>query len=259
MKNIHSENTNQDKVFEELGVSIKLPLDWKVKRDFTITKYNYIAESPITENGEYNSVYLSYEYIPQNQFENELDNLIKSISEIHKMKVEVKSDCELKEYNCKKILASSRSLANLTYIISKSTSEKTYIITATTFYKEKKNQLEKLEAIIKQIRINDSQEISKGHEIYIQQCASCHGLKMDQNLTGPALKGISERRKLKWIKSFINDSQLMYENRDSIAVDIINLYGGQQIRCGSGKKRELKEDEIEAIIKYIEYEANNAT
>ncbi len=259
IRNIQPENAYKNTVFEELGITAKLPSDWKVKRDFTATKYNYIAESPINDIGEYNSIYFSYEYIPEIQFQKEYNKLVKSILDVLKMTVEEESDCQIKQYNCKKILSSSSSNSNITHIISDKGSEKRYIIIASTFYKEKAKELENLKAVLKEISINDSQEISKGHELYIQQCASCHGLRMNKNLTGPALAGISERRNSGWIKSFIRDSQLLYENKDSIAIQIIDFYGGQEVRCGSGNKRELTDIEIEALIKYIEYEANNAT
>jgi len=88
----------------------------------------------------------------------------------------------------------------------------------------------------------------KGKEIYQNNCASCHSVYKD--LTGPALAGVEQR---------ITDKKLLYKwVRNPAAV----LKSGN-VYFNALKKRydnvqmtsfaDLTDDEIDAIISYIEY------
>lgn len=251
---IKQENSTKQHVLEELGITIDLPIEWVIERNFNSTKYDFTANSPLNENEEFNSIYFTYEDIPLDEFSSEYSRLITTIKEKHKMSIENEGDFKVGNYDCKRILAISSESTNLTYVIPQKESSKTYLIFASSTYQNGESQINSLDRILSSLKINTSQNISIGHELYLQNCGSCHGLSMKENLTGPALGGISNRRTLDWTMSFINNSQSMYENGDSLVVQIIDYYGGQQIRCGSGKPRSFNKAAIECIIDFIEHE-----
>lgn len=89
--------------------------------------------------------------------------------------------------------------------------------------------------------------ISKGEQLFKQNCASCHAL--DRDLTGPALHGVGQRgpwvkdknNLKKWIK---DPSQFL--STDPYAKNLRNKYGFPM--PGQGL---LSDNEIEEVIRYI--------
>ena len=55
----------------------------------------------------------------------------------------------------------------------------------------------------------------KGKTLFKANCAACH--KMEGKLVGPALKGVTEKREAKWLKSWIKDSQAFIKTGDADA------------------------------------------
>ena len=49
-----------------------------------------------------------------------------------------------------------------------------------------------------------AQDATNGKKLFKANCAACH--KLDKKLVGPPLKGISEKRENKWLKSWIKNS-----------------------------------------------------
>lgn len=89
---------------------------------------------------------------------------------------------------------------------------------------------------------------STGQDLYYANCASCHGFNMIDNLTGPALGGITERRSKKWIYAFTKNSTKMIAAGDKDAVKIFQQYHEMTM----SNFEFLKDDELDAIYFYIE-------
>lgn len=62
---------------------------------------------------------------------------------------------------------------------------------------------------------------AKGKVVFEQKCAACH--KFDQRYVGPALKGITERRKPEWIMNMILNPSEMVE-KDPTARELLATY-----------------------------------
>lgn len=71
---------------------------------------------------------------------------------------------------------------------------------------------------------------------------------MTKELVGPALKGISRRRSMKWIVSVVQNSQKVIGSGDRYAVELYNQYGMAEMKSFP----ELSENNIRDIINYIE-------
>ena len=59
----------------------------------------------------------------------------------------------------------------------------------------------------------DATIISAGETLFKQNCAACH--RVEENLIGPALKNIYDRREIPWIISFVRNSQKMIADGDT--------------------------------------------
>ena len=71
--------------------------------------------------------------------------------------------------------------------------------------------------------VSDSEEaISAGKSLFSTNCKSCH--KLDQKYTGPALRGVTERRSIDWAKSFIKNSAALIASGDAQANALYNEY-----------------------------------
>ena len=65
-------------------------------------------------------------------------------------------------------------------------------------------------------------DAAAGKALFNANCAACH--KLDKPMTGPALRGVTERHDTKWLHSWIKDSQKMVKAGDPAAVKIFNEY-----------------------------------
>lgn len=65
-------------------------------------------------------------------------------------------------------------------------------------------------------------DAAAGKALFNANCAACH--KLDKPMTGPALRGVTERHDTKWLHSWIKDSQKMVKSGDAAAVKIFNEY-----------------------------------
>jgi mono/diheme cytochrome c family protein len=94
----------------------------------------------------------------------------------------------------------------------------------------------------------DAQAIAAGDALFKGNCAQCHAV--DDVVVGPALAGISQRRPLPWIISWVRNSSKVVASGDEYGVKIFNQYQKQQMPSFS-----LSEQEVEQIMKYIENQA----
>ncbi|MCH7412945.1 c-type cytochrome [Belliella sp. R4-6] len=96
--------------------------------------------------------------------------------------------------------------------------------------------------------VSDSEEaIAAGKSVFNANCKSCH--KLDQKYTGPALRGVTDRRSVEWAKSFIKNSQALIASGDAQANAIYKEFGNLAMPAHEF----LSDTELENLLSYIEY------
>jgi len=85
-----------------------------------------------------------------------------------------------------------------------------------------------------------------GEQLFKQNCKACH--RIHEEVIGPALYGITERRPKKWIYAFIHNSQALIKNGDTMAVNLYHKYH----RTSMPSFPEFTEADIDSILIYIE-------
>ncbi len=84
-----------------------------------------------------------------------------------------------------------------------------------------------------------------GEAIFKNNCSSCH--KIDEKMTGPALKDIEKRRDRAWIHKWVHNSAAVIASGDDYAVKLFNDYSKTQMTAFPN----LKDEEIDGILDYI--------
>jgi mono/diheme cytochrome c family protein len=84
-----------------------------------------------------------------------------------------------------------------------------------------------------------------GEAIFKNNCSSCH--KIDEKMTGPALKDIEKRRDRAWIHKWVHNSLAVIASGDDYAVKLYNEYNKTQMTQFTN----LKDEEIDGILDYI--------
>jgi len=96
--------------------------------------------------------------------------------------------------------------------------------------------------------VSDSEEaISAGKSVFSANCKSCH--KLDQKYTGPALRGVTDRRSIEWAKSFIKNSQALIASGDAQANALYKEYNNLAMPAHEF----LSDTELDNLLSYIEY------
>ncbi len=86
-----------------------------------------------------------------------------------------------------------------------------------------------------------------GKAIFDSKCLTCHTLGKGK-LIGPDLKGVTQRRKIDWIKKIIKDPDAMLKN-DETAKKLLQEYNQvPMINMG------LKDAEVNAVVEYLKSE-----
>jgi len=93
--------------------------------------------------------------------------------------------------------------------------------------------------------------VEEGKAIFSARCASCHNITKD--LTGPALKGIDERRSMDWIVSFVKSSQSLVKAGDKDAVAVFEKFN----KIPMPDHPDLTEENIKNVVEYIKSESSN--
>ncbi len=123
------------------------------------------------------------------------------------------------------------------------------------FYKEKQRQerLLREREFMEQLKMKafpcdcgHKEEYANGARLFSFNCSPCHALTIE--VVGPALRGISKRRDMKWIVQFVQNSQKLIGSGDRYAVELYNQYGKAEMKSFP----ELSENDIREIINYIE-------
>ena len=92
--------------------------------------------------------------------------------------------------------------------------------------------------------------IQKGKRLFKLNCANCHNKNMRDDLTGPALKGVTRR----WegretlLYYWIRNSQMVIQSGDSYSIEIFKNWAKATMPSFSS----LTTEDISAILQYIE-------
>lgn len=84
--------------------------------------------------------------------------------------------------------------------------------------------------------------VKNGHDLFAAKCAACH--KVDERYVGPAIKGVTERRKPEWIMNMILNPQEMTQ-KDATAQELLGEYMTQMTF------QNVTQDEARAILEYF--------
>ena len=90
-------------------------------------------------------------------------------------------------------------------------------------------------------------DIAKGKSIFNANCASCH--KLNKNLVGPALKGVSAKYDKDWLYSWIKNSAALIKSGDDKAVAIYEEYN----KVAMNAFPQLSNEDIDNILAYTDY------
>ncbi len=90
--------------------------------------------------------------------------------------------------------------------------------------------------------------ISEGSTLFNNNCTVCHAI--NDQVVGPALKGVTERRPLPWLLSFIKNSQKVIQSGDDYAVNLYNKFNKTQMPAFG-----YSDAQITSILAYIKSES----
>ncbi len=88
-------------------------------------------------------------------------------------------------------------------------------------------------------------DVAKGEELFKSLCAACH--KRYKKMTGPALFGVTERRTVAWLYSWIKNSAEMVASGDAEAVAIFEEYN----KTAMNAFPQLSNKDIDDILAYV--------
>lgn len=91
---------------------------------------------------------------------------------------------------------------------------------------------------------NESSDIIKGEELFVQHCSTCHNFKNAG--IGPSLNGLTHTMPVPWIKKFIRNNQDLLLANDDRAVKITNEFAGMMPNFEF-----LNAEELDALLAYL--------
>ncbi|AWW31532.1 cytochrome C [Echinicola strongylocentroti] len=96
--------------------------------------------------------------------------------------------------------------------------------------------------------VSDSEDaIKAGESLFNANCKTCH--KLDQKFTGPALRGVSDRRDIAWIQEFVKNSQKVIQSGDAAATKLFAEYNNTVMPAHPF----LSDEDVMSLLSYIEY------
>ncbi|MGK7397813.1 MAG: c-type cytochrome [Candidatus Cyclobacteriaceae bacterium M3_2C_046] len=95
------------------------------------------------------------------------------------------------------------------------------------------------------------QAISQGQTLFENNCTVCH--QVHQQLVGPALADVTQRRPLPWLISFIKNSQKVIQSGDDYAVELYNQYNKVLM-----PSFDFSDEEVLNILAYIKQQSEAA-
>lgn len=91
----------------------------------------------------------------------------------------------------------------------------------------------------------ETADVSAGKELFNTLCAVCH--KLDSKSIGPALRGVTDRRSMDWLHSWIQNSQALIASGDEEAIAIYEEFGQTTMPAFP----QLSEQDINNILAYV--------
>ncbi|MCS6967988.1 MAG: c-type cytochrome [Cytophagales bacterium] len=89
-------------------------------------------------------------------------------------------------------------------------------------------------------------KVAEGKKLFTENCITCH--KLGEDLIGPNLVGVLERRKPEWVKAFIKNSTRLIEQGDAEAKAVYEKYNKIQMTAFEGV---ISEEGIEALVSFL--------
>lgn len=96
----------------------------------------------------------------------------------------------------------------------------------------------------------DAAVITEGEKLFKANCVACH--RVDQQLIGPALMNVYDRRDIEWIKAFIRNSQAVIASGDETATALYAEYNNTVMTSF-----DFTDDEIMSILAYVKDQTDN--
>ncbi|WP_205503370.1 c-type cytochrome [Rufibacter psychrotolerans] len=96
-----------------------------------------------------------------------------------------------------------------------------------------------------------AQDAVKGKAVFDANCAACHAVQ--EQVVGPALKDVHQRRDEKWITSFVKNSTKLINSGDKQAVEVFEKFGKVQMTSFEGT---LSDADIKDVIAYVKEESD---
>jgi mono/diheme cytochrome c family protein len=98
----------------------------------------------------------------------------------------------------------------------------------------------------------DAAVAKRGQSLFQNRgCIGCHSIGKGKR-AGPDLAGVTQHRDLAWLRRWLKDPNPMFET-DSIAKALLAQYNNTRM-----PNLRLKDDEIEALLQYIQQESDKA-
>ncbi|GAA4834274.1 c-type cytochrome [Algivirga pacifica] len=96
----------------------------------------------------------------------------------------------------------------------------------------------------------DEASVAAGQELFDGNCASCHNVHQD--MIGPALKNVYERRDVKWLQNFIKNPSKVKDSGDAYAVALFEKWAPTVMPA-----QQLSNDEIVQVLAYVKHSTEN--
>lgn len=93
-----------------------------------------------------------------------------------------------------------------------------------------------------------AQDVAKGKQLFNSQCAACH--KLDGDMTGPALRHVTDRRSTEWLHKWIKNSAELIKSGDAEAVKLFNDWNKVPMNAFPN----LSDEDIDNILAYTSEE-----
>jgi glucose/arabinose dehydrogenase/mono/diheme cytochrome c family protein len=90
----------------------------------------------------------------------------------------------------------------------------------------------------------DASQITKGKQLFEQQCSSCH--QFDKDAIGPNLSGLTREVETEWIREFIKNPAAVLANKDPRALALLEKY-----RSEMPSFAQLAEEDLDALLSYL--------
>jgi cytochrome c oxidase cbb3-type subunit 3 len=88
--------------------------------------------------------------------------------------------------------------------------------------------------------------VAKGQQVFADNCAICH--KIGEQLVGPDLAGVTERRSPEWVKNFIKNSAKMIAAGDKEAIEVFEKFNKVPMTNFEGT---IKDPDLDNLVAYL--------